>query len=522
MCMICYSTVTITALITPTASITAIPTPTPSITVISTPTDSITASPTPYILTEKNPKLENINNDYKKYKKEDIIYTNKTCNKKLLYKTKDNLICMKNKKLYQWVKIKNPSEKTNTNKQTTPTPDSTTTPTPTQTPESTTTPTPDSTTNPNPDSTTTPTPTPTPTPLGVSEVIKSFIEFSKNEIEPQHIVYNKSPNADKKTSEEIEKNVNNIIKLFAPYDQHIDPFQVFITSKSEVEWTVNEWAKHNLTDPATVMRFINLENKEFSPFTIFPSKINVTWNESNWEGTFNYNPPPGDFTSTLDEGTLLKWHYYDGDGSIGHKKAEEGARKNTISHHIIHSIQSRITGGRSTSLGCWGTEGGAEFYGALSASTFNDLDYLEYRNNQITQFTRTYPVAPIPGTDLRKYNEIQWLETIKNIECNPDSDSITYNLQYSVGILLYEKLAIDFGHKKIMEWWHEMREESRCVLLSHEKKSCWKEPFKRIFKIDVDTWYKNNAIPYLITEYTSWTAPKWWVEVGGVDFRDKY
>jgi len=509
MCVICYSTITIATLITPTASISTIPTPTASISTIPTPAASISTIPTPTasITTAKNNK-ENGNINEKKYKKEDIKYTNKTCNKKLLYKIKGNLICMKNKKIYQWAKIENPSENTNTNQQTKPTPTSTPTPTPSPIPTAT--------------PTSIPTTIPTPTPLGVQEVIKSFIEFTKNEIQPQQIVYNKSPKADKKTSEEIEKNVNNIIKLFAPYDQHNDPFQVFITTQSEVEWTVNEWAKHNLTDPATVLRFINLENKDFSPFTIFPTKITATWNELNWEGTFNYSPPPGDFTSTLDEETLQKWHYYDGDGSIGHQKAEEKARKNTISHHIIHSIQSRITGGRSTSLGCWGTEGGAEFYGALSASTFNDLDYLEYRNNQITQFTRTYPVAPMPGTDLRKYDEIQWLETIKNIECNPDNESITYNLQYSVGILLYEKLTIDFGHKKIMEWWHEMRTESRCVFLSHEKKACWKEPFKRIFKIDVDTWYKNNAIPYLIAEYSSWTAPEWWVEVGGVDFRDKY
>lgn len=47
-----------------------------------------------------------------------------------------------------------------------------------------------------------------------------------------------------------------------------------------------------------------------------------------------------------------------------------------------------------------------------------------------------------------------------------------------------------------MESWHEMRNESRCVYLSHENEDCWKEPFLRVFNIDVDTWYSNNAIPY--------------------------
>jgi hypothetical protein len=538
MCVICYSTIAITTLITPTAPVSTITTPTAPVSTITTPTAPVSTitTPTAPVSTITTPKAylySNINDIDKKINKKDIIFTNKMCNKKMLNKVKKDLICLKNKKVYQWAKIKKTSSDPNLNQETktptpTPTPTLTATPapeptaTPTTTPEptatSTHTPTITPSTTPTSNKTIIPTPTPSPTktPYGVTEVLKGFNEFTKNSIQPQQIIYHASPNADNITKEKIQKIVNNIINIFAPYDQHKDPFQVFTSSPKELDWTINEWSKHNLTDPYTIMVY----QRDISAFTIFPSKITATWDEKTWEGTFTYNPPPGDFTSTIDEQTLLNWRYYDGDGSKEHKDAEDKARKNTISHHVIHSIQSRITGGRINSLGCWGVEGGAEFYGALSEANLQELDYFEYRNNQLTQFTRKWPVAPIAGTDLREYDEQQWLATLKSIECNPADESITYQLQYSIGILLYEKLAIDFGHKKIMEWWHEMREESRCVLLSHEKKACWKEPFKRVFNIDVDTWYKNNAIPYLINEYDTWTPPSWWSGASGKDYRE--
>ena len=515
MCVICYSTIAITTLITPTAPVSTITTPTAPVSTITTPT-----APVSTITAPKAYLYSNINDMDKKINKKNIIFTDKMCNKKMVNKVKKDLICLKNKKVYQWAKIIKTSTDTPPIQETTPntTPTPTPTPTTTLTPTTTTsvaptiTPTSNQTINSDP----TPAPSPTKTPDGVTEVLKGFNEFTKNSIQPQQIIYHASPNADTITKEKIQKIVNNIINIFAPYDQHKDPFQVFTSSPKELDWTINEWSKHNLTDPYTIMVY----QRDIAPFTIFPSKITATWDEKTWEGTFTYNPPPGDFTSTIDEQTLLNWRYYDGDGSKEHKDAEEKARKNTISHHVIHSIQSRITGGRINSLGCWGVEGGAEFYGALSEANLQELDYFEYRNNQLTQFTRKWPVAPIEGTDLRQYDEQQWLATLKSIECNPADESKTYQLQYSIGILLYEKLAIDFGHKKIMEWWHEMREESRCVVLSHEKKACWKEPFKRVFNIDVDTWYKNNAIPYLINEYDTWTPPSWWSGVSGKDYRE--
>jgi hypothetical protein len=54
-----------------------------------------------------------------------------------------------------------------------------------------------------------------------------------------------------------------------------------------------------------------------------------------------------------------------------------------------------------------------------------------------------------------------------------------------------------------MEWWFGIR-----------KNSDWKISFQATFGVDVDTWYRNSAIPYLIGEYQAWVPPSWWRGVG--------
>jgi hypothetical protein len=69
-----------------------------------------------------------------------------------------------------------------------------------------------------------------------------------------------------------------------------------------------------------------------------------------------------------------------------------------------------------------------------------------------------------------------------------DSDnSKTANLQYNVGMFLNERLVGEFGHQKVMNWWGGIRETLD-----------WKVAFQSAFSTDVDAWYKNSAIPYLI------------------------
>jgi hypothetical protein len=166
-------------------------------------------------------------------------------------------------------------------------------------------------------------------------------------------------------------------------------------------------------------------------------------------------------------------------------------RQIVVIHHVIHGIQGRITGYKDGLLGCWGREGAAELYGWLVAqSTFQaqGFDYVQFRRNQMGQWINTKP-----NIDLRKFDDAQWFQILKSIEGIKServincADATPGALQYNLGALLYERLVGEFGHQKVMNWWGGIRETLD-----------WKVAFQSAFSTDVDAWYKNSAIPYLI------------------------
>jgi len=97
--------------------------------------------------------------------------------------------------------------------------------------------------------------------------------------------------------------------------------------------------------------------------------------------------------------------------------------------------------------------------------------------------------------------ESQWLETLKLLEGGPRFGNQIYcnleqeigNLAYSSGALLYERLVGEFGHQKVIDWWFEIRSTSD-----------WKIAFEKVFKLEINDWYKQSAIPYLMKEYQTW------------------
>jgi hypothetical protein len=129
--------------------------------------------------------------------------------------------------------------------------------------------------------------------------------------------------------------------------------------------------------------------------------------------------------------------------------------------------------------------------------TIGGSDYASERRAQ------SKPMFPwnAPKTDLLKLSESQWLETLKLLEGGPRYGNQIYcnleqeigNLAYSSGALLYERLVGEFGHQKVIDWWYEIRTTSD-----------WKVAFEKVFKLDINDWYKQSAIPYLMKEYQAW------------------
>ena len=306
---------------------------------------------------------------------------------------------------------------------------------------------------------------------GIKAAIDSFGQFPKSNKAPQEISFNFGPNADKETSDLIVKNATATMGLFVDFYQESKAYPVFYGSNADLNWLISEWAKFGYTEQ-------NIGNEfQFAVDNIRRRSVPPNFSVGS-ENRFPQTP------------MIL----------IGSKdslsKLTTPWRQIVINHHVIHGIQGRITGYRDGLLGCWGREGAAELYGWLVAHRTlqaQNFDYVRHRSNQMGESVNVNSIG-----DLRKFNNAQWFQTLKLLEgkgneraiyCQPDAG----NLGYNVGALLYERLLGEFGHQQVMGWWYEMRTSSD-----------WKVAFKKVFKLDIDDWYNQSAIPYLIKEYQAW------------------
>ena len=313
---------------------------------------------------------------------------------------------------------------------------------------------------------------------GPKAALESFSKFPKSKESPQKLNFNFGPNADKDFSEMIVKNANATMELFVDFYQDSKPYPIFYGSNEDLDWLVSEWGKYGWTEETLGENFkaaiTNVRNRSTPP--------NFSVGSDN---RFPQSP------------MIL----------IGSKSALSNLttpwREIVIHHHVIHGVQSRIMGYKDGLLGCWGREGGAEFYGWVVASRTLGTDYLSHRRSQIGDWIKSKPKV-----DLRKFTEAEWLATLKTLEGDQFGDQIycgqeSGNLAYNTGAILYERLVGEFGHENVMNWWYKIGQTND-----------WKLAFEQVFKVNIDDWYKKSAIPYLIKEYRDWVPNPGWRGVG--------
>ena len=328
---------------------------------------------------------------------------------------------------------------------------------------------------------------PTPTgntdyvPAGVKAALDSFTQFPKSKVAPQEISFIFGPNADRDISDLIVENANATMGLFVDFYQESKAYPIFYGSNEDLEWVIAQWTKFGYTEQAIGNEYQyavrNLRDRSVPPNFFVGS-----------ENRFPQTP------------MIL----------LGSKaaiaKLTPPWRQIVIIHHVIHGIQGRITGYKDGRLGCWGREGAAELYAGLAAQRIlqaGNFDYVQFRRNQMGEW-----IKGKPNIDLRKLDDAQWFETLKSIEGSKSERAIycsdgVNSLGYNVGALLYERLVGEFGHQQVMSWWYEMRSTSD-----------WKVAFEKVFKINVDDWYRTSAVPYLKQEYREWVPQPGWRGVG--------
>jgi hypothetical protein len=316
---------------------------------------------------------------------------------------------------------------------------------------------------------------------GVKAALNSFAQFPKSKDAPQEISYIFGPNADQETSDMIVKNANATMGLFVDFYQESKAYPIFYGSNEDLEWVIAQWTKFGYTEQTIGNEYQyavkNLRDRSVPPNFFVGS-----------ENRFPQTPM-----------ILLG-------SKAAISKLTPPWRQIVIIHHVIHGIQGRITGYKDGRLGCWGREGAAELYGGLVAQRTlqaQNFDYVQFRRNQMGEW-----IKGKPNIDLRKLDDAQWFETLKSIEGSKSERAIycsdgVNSLGYNVGALLYERLVGEFGHQQVMSWWYEMRSTSD-----------WKVAFEKVFKINVDDWYRTSAVPYLKQEYRDWVPQPGWHGVG--------
>jgi hypothetical protein len=319
----------------------------------------------------------------------------------------------------------------------------------------------------------TPNKTTPPMPAGVKAALDNIAQFPKSKETPQALNYNFGPNAEKNISNTIKKNAEVTMQFFVDFYQDTKPYQIFYGSDKDIDWVIAEWRKYGYAEAIGAELFeqsVSNMRRRTGPTSVMVGSDNRL--------------PQTPMILLASRNALLN----------------NNVQINTI-HHVVHGVQGRITGGKDLLLGCWGREGAAQFYSwAIMDRNFRTIGGSDYATERRAQSKPEFPWNA-PKTNLLKLNESQWLETLKLLEggqrfgnqiyCNLEQE--IGNLAYSSGALLYERLVGEFGHQKVIDWWFEIRSTSD-----------WKVAFEKVFKLDINDWYKQSAIPYLMKEYQAW------------------
>ena len=317
-----------------------------------------------------------------------------------------------------------------------------------------------------------------PMPAGVKAALDSLAQFPKSKQTPQALTYYFGPNAEKDISDQIIKNAEVTMKYFVDFYQDSKPYPIFYGSEKDVDWIIAEWKKLGYADAIGSQKFED---------SVSNLSRRAAQTNNFMIGSDNRLPQTPMILAGLRNAIL-----------------NNNLQMNIV-HHVVHGIQGRITGGNDGRLSTWAREGGANFYGwaVLDKGPVADEMYRKFGSSDYASERRrqSNPVGPwtVPKINLLNFNESQWLDTLKVMEGNGIyQDRIYCDLElcplvYTTGPLLYERLVGEYGHQKVMDWWYEIRSTSD-----------WKVAFEKVFKLDINDWYKQSAIPYLMKEYQAW------------------
>jgi hypothetical protein len=153
--------------------------------------------------------------------------------------------------------------------------------------------------------------------------------------------------------------------------------------------------------------------------------------------------------------------------------------KTMITHEYVHTVQAGLLKTRNGLIPCWSNEGSAIFYGnSIVAASNASNDYFTLRNNWLAQLNFKNAIAGKSNDEL--------LDLLKRSEEDFKVCAAPLRLGYSAGSLMTELLVAEHGHEKFVKWWVQSKDKN------------WKIAFKEVFGLEINDFYSNIAIPFLL------------------------
>lgn len=315
---------------------------------------------------------------------------------------------------------------------------------------------------PTPGSTPRPTPTPTPSATPIAPVVtvqgKAMSEMMKSLAPtkgPEFFKYHYSPRADKAIIEFIETDLRRSIDYWRNYLKPNGLFNVFYGTQDDLDWMIEAWKPYGHDSRGGFANDLR-------------GRIAREGNNLNAGAVPSES---GSSHLSILRHTSLKINF--GDYSF-------------ITHESIHVVQQSVSSSNTARFPCWLREGSANLFGAYLAKEFHGADYERMKRDQMYAYT-----WGASGIDVAAFTATEWLKHLKDLEGNFSGGCDYVNrFAYGSGLLLSELLVADYGVAPMVEFWRSFSDKTL------------RESFAAIYKTDLDKWYQEKAIPYLMSEYS--------------------
>lgn len=268
-------------------------------------------------------------------------------------------------------------------------------------------------------------------------------------------IYHWGPNIEPNWKAFFLKDMEASIGYWSKVSPNPAPFNVFQGSQKDLDWLIDSWKQFGLDQQNSVDEIRERHARE-------GEKLNAGFIHVTRSGLSHFSGLRSD-TRPITQGD------YPG-----------------VAHEVVHIIQFFVSGPKKQGMPCWLREGSANLFGSfLTPKLHPGTDYRWYKDAESYSWR-----SPTNTLDVPNLKPDEWLELLKSFD-EGFSENCDYvrHLHYSIGMFMSELLMAEHGFDAMMNWWR------------NGKTMEWRAAFQAAYGLDLHTWYKDNAVPYLMAEF---------------------